>query len=271
MEEGELKNVSQRTARGPADCGATFPRGRPRRGRGPPYRRHRDSPAAFAPADARAARAAQRRPRRVGRRNCPCARSSARLSDAARPSCSSLRSTTSRGSSEPGEELGVSSVDASSTTISSRSPSVWPQHALDGAAARKRASSCVARRTETSGTGVSVRPWRPSSFPHSTSSSPPSTASRARAAARLAGAPDAPGFRLLLVDQNDDDRLDPCWNTARLEMTSCLRGEGLSRARNAAWPLAAELVAFPDDDCAYPDDLLERVARRFAGDPSWTA
>jgi hypothetical protein len=30
----------------------------------------------------------------------------------------------------------------------------------------------------------------------------------------------------------------------------------------------AELVAFPDDDCSYPDDLLERVTQRFRADPA---
>ena len=43
---------------------------------------------------------------------------------------------------------------------------------------------------------------------------------------------------------------------------------GLSRARNAALPhVRADLVAFPDDDCVYADDLLERVARRFGEEP----
>ncbi len=42
---------------------------------------------------------------------------------------------------------------------------------------------------------------------------------------------------------------------------------GLSRARNAALQaLDAGLVAFPDDDCSYPPDLLGRVAARFAAD-----
>jgi len=42
---------------------------------------------------------------------------------------------------------------------------------------------------------------------------------------------------------------------------------GLSRARNAALgELRADLVAFPDDDCVFPPDLLERVTRRFSAD-----
>ena len=43
---------------------------------------------------------------------------------------------------------------------------------------------------------------------------------------------------------------------------------GLSRARNVALAAAtATLVGFPDDDCAYPADLLARVAAAFAADP----
>ena len=42
---------------------------------------------------------------------------------------------------------------------------------------------------------------------------------------------------------------------------------GLSRARNVGLcALTGDVVAFPDDDCRYAPDLLERVARRFAGD-----
>jgi hypothetical protein len=42
----------------------------------------------------------------------------------------------------------------------------------------------------------------------------------------------------------------------------------LARARNVALPhVDADLVAFPDDDCVYAPDLLERVARRFADEP----
>lgn len=32
--------------------------------------------------------------------------------------------------------------------------------------------------------------------------------------------------------------------------------------------MTSDVVAFPDDDCAYPEDLLERVAQRFAVDSS---
>jgi GT2 family glycosyltransferase len=76
-------------------------------------------------------------------------------------------------------------------------------------------------------------------------------------------------FRLLVVDQNEDERLAavladyPSLNCERIRAE-----RGLSRARNAALAhLGAEIVAFPDDDCAYPDDLLERVRDRLAGAP----
>ncbi|HEY1317931.1 MAG TPA: glycosyltransferase family A protein [Gaiella sp.] len=76
-------------------------------------------------------------------------------------------------------------------------------------------------------------------------------------------------FRVLVVDQNADDRVQralaghPGLETLRLRSP-----RGLSRARNAALPsLTADVVAFPDDDCLYVPDLLERVARRFAADP----
>jgi glycosyltransferase involved in cell wall biosynthesis len=76
-------------------------------------------------------------------------------------------------------------------------------------------------------------------------------------------------FRVLLVDQNDDDRLTPVLAVGRDFEVVHLRSErGLSRARNRALgQIRADVIAFPDDDCLYLPDLLERVARRFAGSP----
>jgi len=69
-------------------------------------------------------------------------------------------------------------------------------------------------------------------------------------------------FRVLIVDQNEDDRLVPMIAGSRsLEMVHLRSSRGLARARNSALGrLTADLVAFPDDDCVYPPDLLERVA-----------
>lgn len=77
-------------------------------------------------------------------------------------------------------------------------------------------------------------------------------------------------FRLLLVDQNEDDRLDRLLSShSSLDVEQLRSARGLSRARNVALSrVGADLVAFPDDDCTYPPDLLERVARRFAEDAS---
>jgi len=74
-------------------------------------------------------------------------------------------------------------------------------------------------------------------------------------------------FTVRLVDQSGDDRLRPL--LARypgLDLAHLRSDGGLSSARNAALAsLDADVVAFPDDDCEYPDDLLERVARRLDG------
>jgi glycosyltransferase involved in cell wall biosynthesis len=83
-------------------------------------------------------------------------------------------------------------------------------------------------------------------------------------------------FRVLVVDQNEDDRIEPLLTERVVRLHS---PPGLSRARNEALPhLRADVVAFPDDDCVYPDDLLERVAARLEGldgitgrEPWWTA
>ena len=76
-------------------------------------------------------------------------------------------------------------------------------------------------------------------------------------------------FRVVIVDQNSDDRVERLLGAHPSLRTVHLRSDrGLSRARNRALSsLAGEVIGFPDDDCRYPPDLLERVARRFAEDP----
>jgi GT2 family glycosyltransferase len=73
-------------------------------------------------------------------------------------------------------------------------------------------------------------------------------------------------FRVLLVDQNHDDRVRAAVAAhPALDVERVRAPQGLSRARNAALPLLrADVVAFPDDDCTFPADLLERVAARLA-------
>lgn len=79
-----------------------------------------------------------------------------------------------------------------------------------------------------------------------------------------------PHLRALVVDQNEDDRIPRLLERhADLDLVRLRSARGLSRARNAALSsLTADVIAFPDDDCRYPPDLLERVARRLADDPA---
>ena len=76
-------------------------------------------------------------------------------------------------------------------------------------------------------------------------------------------------FRVLVVDQNGDDRIEGILAAhAGLDLVHLRSEPGLSRARNLALRgLRGDVVAFPDDDCVYPPDLLERVARRLALEP----
>jgi GT2 family glycosyltransferase len=76
-------------------------------------------------------------------------------------------------------------------------------------------------------------------------------------------------FRVLVVDQNADRRLEALLAAHDGLDLEHLRSElGLSQARNRALrELNGDLVAFPDDDCVYPPDLLERVASRLAEEP----
>jgi GT2 family glycosyltransferase len=76
-------------------------------------------------------------------------------------------------------------------------------------------------------------------------------------------------FRVILVDQNRDDRLEAVRQRHRaLDLVDLRSQPGLSRARNAALAhVDRDVVAFPDDDCVFPPDLLERVVHRFAERP----
>jgi len=76
-------------------------------------------------------------------------------------------------------------------------------------------------------------------------------------------AQDYAPVRAIVVDQNEDARLDAVI-AGRPFHVERIRGPlGLSRARNAGLALVeADLVAFPDDDCVYPPGLLARVAEQ---------
>ncbi len=79
-------------------------------------------------------------------------------------------------------------------------------------------------------------------------------------------------FELIVVDQNPDDRLVPMVRAFKKRFTLChmKSDRGLSRARNAGMKnTTGDVVAFPDDDCWYPPELLERVASFFKRNPEW--
>jgi glycosyltransferase involved in cell wall biosynthesis len=70
-------------------------------------------------------------------------------------------------------------------------------------------------------------------------------------------------FELIVVDQNDDDRLVPILSDYQdhFDIRHMRAPRGLSRARNVGLTaVSGDVIAFPDDDCWYPPTLLERVA-----------
>lgn len=78
-------------------------------------------------------------------------------------------------------------------------------------------------------------------------------------------------LELIVVDQNEDDRLDAILKESNLLFPiKHLRSEvGLSRARNVGVTFATgDIIAFPDDDCWYPAGLLTRVVSELQSQPS---
>lgn len=80
-------------------------------------------------------------------------------------------------------------------------------------------------------------------------------------------------FELIVVDQNPDDRLvlllEPFQGRFPIKH---LRSEpGLSRARNVGLKaVEGQIVAFPDDDCWYPQGLLEQVTHLLESNPEYS-
>ncbi len=75
-------------------------------------------------------------------------------------------------------------------------------------------------------------------------------------------------FEVIIVDQNADDRIMAIYkrenNTLPLRY---IRSEaGVSKARNAGLKAATgDIIAFPDDDCTYPRDVLHAAAEWLSG------
>jgi glycosyltransferase involved in cell wall biosynthesis len=80
--------------------------------------------------------------------------------------------------------------------------------------------------------------------------------------------------RVVLVDQNVDDRLDPIFDahSDRLKLLRVRSEPGTSRAFNVGFRhCTAEIVGRADDDCWYPPSVLEQVAQAFAEHLEWDA
>ena len=99
------------------------------------------------------------------------------------------------------------------------------------------------------------------------------TVDRDRDIAVLAGsllAQTCRDFELVVVDQNEDERVAPHLEPLvaagfRVNRIRCPR-RGLSYARNRGLELArGAIVGFPDDDCWYEPDVLQRVLERLGG------
>lgn len=82
---------------------------------------------------------------------------------------------------------------------------------------------------------------------------------------------DHTDFELLIVDQNPDERLAALVDEYRqhFRVLRYRSVPGLSHARNVGLRYATgDVIAFPDDDCWYPDGLLSYVHQRLQAEPS---
>jgi glycosyltransferase involved in cell wall biosynthesis len=78
-------------------------------------------------------------------------------------------------------------------------------------------------------------------------------------------------FEVVVIDQNPDDRLVGllAQYSAKFQLRHIRSPRGHSRAFNIGLAYAmGDIVAFPDDDCWYDPDLLERVVHFFQNNPN---
>ncbi|HCF37633.1 MAG TPA: glycosyltransferase family 2 protein [Thermosipho africanus] len=76
-------------------------------------------------------------------------------------------------------------------------------------------------------------------------------------------------YELIIVDQNEDERIKNIIERYREKITDTkyfkVDFKGLSRARNFGLLHAeGDIIAFPDDDCKYPENILLEVKKRFS-------
>jgi len=73
-------------------------------------------------------------------------------------------------------------------------------------------------------------------------------------------------FEVIVVDQNPDKRLDNILLKYKdtISITHIQSEKGLSKSRNVGMKyISGDIVAFPDDDCTYPSELLENIQKFF--------
>ncbi|MGK7958106.1 MAG: glycosyltransferase family 2 protein [Crocosphaera sp.] len=86
-------------------------------------------------------------------------------------------------------------------------------------------------------------------------------------------AQDYRDFEVIVVDQNPDDRLLDLvslfsQNFPILHLRESTPGQ--SHARNIGFShVQGDIVAFPDDDCVYPEGLLTKIAHFFSQNSEW--
>ncbi|WP_372778325.1 glycosyltransferase family 2 protein [Litorivivens sp.] len=99
------------------------------------------------------------------------------------------------------------------------------------------------------------------------------TVGRREEVARFLSSLDLQGYpklELIVVDQNDDDRVRSLLDeySGRFEIVYLQSQRGLSIARNKGLNyVSGDIVCFPDDDCWYPQGLLDSVSAVFEKDP----
>ncbi|EJZ2267907.1 glycosyltransferase family A protein [Escherichia albertii] len=79
-------------------------------------------------------------------------------------------------------------------------------------------------------------------------------------------------YEIIVVDQNDDDKVTLICDKYKERLTELkyfkVEFKGLSRARNFALVHhTGDIIAFPDDDCIYPKNILEKVKNFFEMNP----
>lgn len=79
-------------------------------------------------------------------------------------------------------------------------------------------------------------------------------------------------FEVIVVDQNDDDRLAPVLQLyPSLPIRHFCSPRGLSRGRNVGLTHAiGDIIAIPDDDCWYPENVLDSIVAWFDSHPDFS-